>query len=70
MVFMIEYGNTIRLQHEYAARFFEKAMHPDMEELRQRDAFLANLEQECPVQIENGDLVTEIPDIDMTDLLG
>lgn len=67
---MIEYGNIIRLQHEHAARFFEKAMHPDMEELRQRDDFLANLEQECPVRIENGDLVTEIPDIDMTDLLG
>ena len=42
---MIEYGNTIRLQHEYSMRFFEEAMNPDMEELRQRDVFLANLEQ-------------------------
>ena len=37
---MIEYGSTIRLQHEYAMRFFEEAMNPDMEELRQRDVFL------------------------------
>lgn len=67
---MIEYGSTIRLQHEYAMRFFEEAMNPDMEELRQRDAFFANLEQECPVHIESGDLVTEIPDIDIAALLG
>lgn len=67
---MIEYGNTIRLQHEYSMRFFEEAMNPDMEELRQRDVFLANLEQECPVRIESSDLVAEIPDIDIAALLG
>ncbi len=67
---MIEYGSTIRLQHEYAMRFFEEAMNPDMEELRQRDVFFAKLEQECPVRIENGDLIAEIPDIDIAALLG
>lgn len=67
---MTEYGSTIRLQHEYAMRFFEEAMNPDMEELRQRDAFFANLEQECPVHVESGDLVAEIPDIDIAALLG
>lgn len=64
------YGSTIRLQHEYAMRFFEEAMTPDMEELRQRDAFFANLEQECPVRIEGSDLVAEIPDINIVALLG
>lgn len=65
MIAMIEYGSTIRLQHEYAMRFFEEAMNPDMEELRQRDAFFAKLEQECPARIENGDLIAEILDIDI-----
>lgn len=67
---MNEYGSTIRLQHEYAARFFEEAMNPDLEELRQRDAFFAILEQECPVHTEGTDLVSEIPDIDVAALLG
>lgn len=66
---MIEYGSTIRLQHDYAMRFFEEAMNPDVEELRQRDAFFASLEQECPVRIEGGDLIAEIPDIDVAMLL-
>lgn len=67
---MNEYGGTIRLQHEYAPRFFEEAMNPNMEELRQRDAFFANLEQECPIRIEGTDLISEIPDIDVVALLG
>lgn len=67
---MNEYGSTIRLQHEYATRFFEEAMNPDMDELRQRDAFFANLELECPVRIEGSDLISEIPDIDIAALLG
>ena len=45
-------------------------MHPDLEELQQRDVFLAKLERECPVRIEGADLVTTIPDIDAATLAG
>ena len=67
---MNRYGSTIRLQHEYAARFFEEAMNPDIEELQQRDAFFESLERECPIRVEGTDLVSEIPDIDVATLLG
>lgn len=60
---MRNYGRTIRLQHEYAARFFDEAMSPDMNELQQRDVFLEKLEQECPIRVEGTDLISEVPDI-------
>lgn len=63
VIAMNEYGHTIRLQHEFASRFLEEAMNPNMEELRQRDAFLERLEQECPVRVVGTDLVSEIQDI-------
>lgn len=63
-------GTIIGLQHKHAFQFFEEAMHPDLEELRRRDAFLAKLERECPVRIEGTDLVTTIPDIDVVAFLG
>ena len=63
-------GTIIGLQHQHAGRFFEEAMHPDLEELRKRDAFLARLEQKYPVRIEGGDLIATIPDINIAALLG
>lgn len=56
----------IRLPHE----FFEEAMRPDIEELKRRDAFLTRLQQECPIQTDGMDLITEIPDVDVATLLG
>lgn len=44
-------------------------MHPDLEELRKRDAFLARLEQKYPVRIEGGDLIATIPDVDVAAFL-
>ena len=67
---MIHIGTIVGLQHQHAGRFFEEAMHPDLEELQQRDVFLAKLERECPVRIEGADLVTTIPDIDAATLAG
>lgn len=67
---VIRIGAIIGLQHRNAARFFEEAMHPDLEELQQRDAFLAKLERECPVRTEGSDLITTIPDIDVAVFLG
>lgn len=67
---MNEYGCTVRLRHGDAQAFFEAAMRPDLEELRQRDAFLAALERECPVRAEGDGLVTQIPDMDVSALLG
>lgn len=67
---VIRIGTIIGLQHKHAFQFFEEAMHPDLEELRRRDAFLAKLERECPVRIEGTDLVTTIPDIDVVAFLG
>lgn len=63
-------GTIIGLQHQHAARFFEEAMHPNLQELQQRDAFLAKLKRECPVRIEGADLIATIPDIDIATLLG
>lgn len=67
---VIRIGTIIGLQHKHSFQFFEEAMHPDLEELRRRDAFLAKLERECPVRIEGTDLVTTIPDIDVVAFLG
>ena len=67
---VIRIGTIIGLQHKRAFQFFEDAMHPDLEELQQRDVFLAKLERECPVRIEGADLVTTIPDIDAATLAG
>lgn len=62
-------GSTIRLQHKYAQKFLGEAIRPDIEELRQRDAFFANLEQECSVRIEGCDLITEISDINIVAIM-
>ena len=66
---MIHIGTIVGLQHQHAGRFFEEAMHPDLEELRKRDAFLARLEQKYPVRIEGGDLIATIPDVDVAAFL-
>lgn len=63
-------GTIIGLQHQHAARFFEEARHPNLQELRQRDAFLAKLKRECTVRIEGTDLIATIPDIDIATFLG
>lgn len=61
-------GSRIFLQHEYAAAFFDRALNPDLEELRCRDVFLSDLAQTCPYWREGTDLVSEIPDIDIAAL--
>lgn len=66
---MRESNCVIRIEHEYAQSFFDEAMHPDLDELRRRDAFLAELEETCPVHIEKEDFVVEISEIDIISLL-
>lgn len=65
----LDYGVTIRLQHEHARDFFESLAHPDIEALRRRDAFFAELDREYPMRTDGTDLIMEIPDIDIEKLL-
>ena len=58
--------NVIRLQHEFAAPFFEEAMHPSVEELQRRDLFLESITSELSCRLDGEDIVSEIPDIDLT----
>jgi len=62
---MQDYRYRVFLQHEYAQMFFEAALHPDLEELRRRDRFFEQIAQETPYYDDDGDLITEIPDIDV-----
>ena len=55
----------ISLQHDYAASFFEEALHPSVAELRQRDAFLEELDTAIPNEIIGTNIVAEIPDIEL-----
>lgn len=50
------YGCRIELQHDQAQAFFEEALHPDLEELQRRDAFLEQLEQEMNLQIHGSSI--------------
>lgn len=67
---MQDYRCRVLLQHEYAQAFFDAALHPDLEELRRRDRFFEQIAQDTPYYDDDGDLVTEIPDIDVKLLMG
>ena len=58
----------VYLQHEYAHNFFYSALHPNVDELRRRDAFFAELENTFRYWSDGSDLVAEIPDIDVASL--
>lgn len=65
---MTQSSCTIYLQNEYASQFFEQAMCPDIEELRQRDDFLESVERELHVRRDGADLIADIPDIRIGEL--
>lgn len=67
---MRDHRHRILLQHEHAQEFFESALHPDLEELRRRDRFFEKIAQEISYFDDDGDLVAEIPDIDVRLLMG
>lgn len=54
--------SVITVPHE----FFEDIMHPNVEELRKRDAFFERIQQRYFVREDEGSLVVEIPDIDLS----
>lgn len=54
---------TVYLQHEYAKSFFDDAIHPDLNELARRDAFLEKIHQELQIYVDGSDLVAEIQDV-------
>lgn len=59
----------IDLEHDFAASFFENAMHPNVEELQRRDAFFSRMQEEFPCWVEGTDIVAEIPDFDIAELI-
>ncbi len=58
------------LQHEHAQEFFERALHPDREELRERDEYFARLTEMFGSTADTDEMEFEIPDIDVAGLLG
>lgn len=58
------------LQHEHAQEFFERALHPDREELRERDEYFARLTEMFGSATDTDEMEFEIPDIDVAGLLG
>lgn len=58
------------LQHEHAQEFFERALHPDREELRERDEYFARLSEMFRSVTDTDEMEFEIPDIDVAGLLG
>ena len=53
------------LQHEHAQEFFERALHPDREELRERDEYFARLSEMFGSVTDADEMEFEIPDIDV-----
>lgn len=62
---MRDHRYRVLLRHENAQMFFEAASRPDLEELRRRDRFFEQIAKEVSYYEDDGDLVTEIPDIDV-----
>lgn len=60
----------ILLEHERAKEFFEQTMHPDLDELRRRDAAIAKMNAECPIRVEGTSIIVDIPDIDIASIIG
>lgn len=63
-------GCTILLRHEDAQAFFEETLHPNLAVLERRDAFFKEIDGKISGRTEGTDLVEDIPDIDISSLLG
>lgn len=66
---MVDHGCTILLDHNQIEAFYESVRSPDIEELCRRDRFFEEIEREAPLHIEGTDIVSTIPNIDITILI-
>ncbi len=59
-------SGIIKIPHEAMPSFLEEAMNPSTKDLIKRDKFLERIEKDLHCRMDGSDVVSEIPDIDIS----
>lgn len=56
-------GGRIILNEEESKRLWQDILHPDLEAIKKRDAFIEDTKNWCVTELEDGSEIITIPDL-------